>query len=674
MPSSRNGDGLDRLPGRVLFLSQDPDKVQRQIHGEDLTLQAALPLRDGVSVDEIAPTWVCYYFGERLEDFPYLGLACGGSYPFAEGSVVRGGFQVVVSGLRHGSQGFREAALFAEFAAGIRLVMARSFDPVYRSIARTWACSPAPTSASWNPCGGASPCPWNWFTRGQDPLTAEIIRSGGLFGYTLARMALAANRPCLTHRGPDPGSRTRAAGPHDPGREDPGPGGGHGPGLALRGHGRPARRGPWGRPAGARRLALLPRDRHQPGRRHAGHVPGRAGALPDPARILAFRDHFCLVGRFPAPTGPARLPGSGPAAAGVPGRLLRRPRHPPARGSAGGPAEGISHVVMAEHYVLPGQVVLGTDAHACHSGALGALAFGVDAADMANAWVTGDVRITVPPTCLVRLGGQAAARSARQGPGAAPADPPGPARRAGWRAHPGVPGRGPGGPGHRRAGHPHQHGPGVRGPDRAHRPGRRRPCGSSGSGEASTWSLEPWMRSDPDAVYALVVEVDCGQVVPMVAAPGDPGNALAVDRLERDVPVDIAYVGSCTGGKREDIERVHEVVRWALDRGLTLPLQVQLFIQLGSEDVRRHAEAQGWLSAFEEAGARVISPGCGACIHAGPGVSTRPEQVTIGAFNRNFPGRSGPGSVWLASPATVAASAFMGRIATFQDLRAAVGP
>ena len=106
----------------------------------------------------------------------------------------------------------------------------------------------------------------------------------------------------------------------------------------------------------------------------------------------------------------------------------------------------------------------------------------------------------------------------------------------------------------------------------------------------------------------------------MVAAPGLPGNVLPVARLERDVPVDIAYVGTCTGGKREDIRRAYEVARWALDRGLTLPLQVQLFIQVGSEDVRRHAEAQGWLSAFEEAGARVISPGCGACIHAGPGL------------------------------------------------------
>ena len=120
-----------RLPGRVLFLSEDPVAVQRQLHGENLTLGAALPLRDGVSVDEITPSWVCYYFGERLQDFPYLGFLCGGQFPFTEGSVARGRFQVAVSGEQHGRHGPREAALFAEYSAGIRLVVARSFDPSY---------------------------------------------------------------------------------------------------------------------------------------------------------------------------------------------------------------------------------------------------------------------------------------------------------------------------------------------------------------------------------------------------------------------------------------------------------------------------------------------------------------------------------------------------------------
>jgi 3-isopropylmalate/(R)-2-methylmalate dehydratase large subunit len=68
------------------------------------------------------------------------------------------------------------------------------------------------------------------------------------------------------------------------------------------------------------------------------------------------------------------------------------------------------------------------------------------------------------------------------------------------------------------------------------------------------------------------------------------------------------------------------------------------------------------MAAFEAVGAVVLGSSCGACINAGPGVSTRADQVTISAINRNFPGRSGPGQMWLASPATVAASALAGRI------------
>ncbi len=75
------------------------------------------------------------------------------------------------------------------------------------------------------------------------------------------------------------------------------------------------------------------------------------------------------------------------------------------------------------------------------------------------------------------------------------------------------------------------------------------------------------------------------------------------------------------------------------------------------------------LDVFERAGVELIEPGCGACVGAGPGVSEREDQVTISAINRNFPGRSGPGQVWLASPSTVAASAIAGRVVSFAQLR-----
>jgi 3-isopropylmalate/(R)-2-methylmalate dehydratase large subunit len=138
---------------------------------------------------------------------------------------------------------------------------------------------------------------------------------------------------------------------------------------------------------------------------------------------------------------------------------------------------------------------------------------------------------------------------------------------------------------------------------------------------------------------------------------------VALAELGEAVPIHIAYLGSCTGGKREDLRRAYEVVRVAAEAGRRVPEGVRFFVQCGSEDVRRHAEEQGWLAAFEAVGAVVLGSSCGACINAGPGVSTRPDEVTISAINRNFPGRSGPGQMWLASPATVAASALAGRIA-----------
>jgi 3-isopropylmalate/(R)-2-methylmalate dehydratase large subunit len=97
--------------------------------------------------------------------------------------------------------------------------------------------------------------------------------------------------------------------------------------------------------------------------------------------------------------------------------------------------------------------------------------------------------------------------------------------------------------------------------------------------------------------------------------------------------------------------------------------RVKFYLQFGSQDVRDYCVRHGMVSTFEAAGVALIEPGCGACIGAGPGVSTSAEQVTVSAINRNFPARSGPGRVWLASPATVAASALGGRIISFKQLR-----
>jgi 3-isopropylmalate/(R)-2-methylmalate dehydratase large subunit len=183
------------------------------------------------------------------------------------------------------------------------------------------------------------------------------------------------------------------------------------------------------------------------------------------------------------------------------------------------------------------------------------------------------------------------------------------------------------------------------------------------------FTIEPWMRSDPGAAYADTIVLDGTRLSPMVAAPGDPGNGRALGSIAQRPKVDIAYGGSCTAGKREDFDHYHAVLRWAADRGLRAAPHVKLYLQFGTADVRDYCIAQGYLAAFDAVGAELLQPACGACANCGPGASTDTQQVTVSAINRNFPGRSGPGSVWLASPPTVAASAIAGKLLSFDELK-----
>jgi len=174
------------------------------------------------------------------------------------------------------------------------------------------------------------------------------------------------------------------------------------------------------------------------------------------------------------------------------------------------------------------------------------------------------------------------------------------------------------------------------------------------------------LASDPDAGYAHMLDIDVGELRPMVALPGDPGNGRAIDELGVRVPVDIAYAGSCTAGKREDMDMYARVFARSAAIGLRVAPRVRCYVQFGSQEVKRYAEQLGYVELFRAVGAEVLEPSCGACINAGPGVSLDRETVTVSAINRNFPGRSGPGQVYLASPYTVAASAIAGYITAWQ--------
>jgi len=158
------------------------------------------------------------------------------------------------------------------------------------------------------------------------------------------------------------------------------------------------------------------------------------------------------------------------------------------------------------------------------------------------------------------------------------------------------------------------------------------------------------------------------------AKPGDPGRGLALVDLQEHVRIDIAYGGSCTAGKREDFDHYHAVLAWGMAQGLKVPKGVQVFLQYGTTAVRDYCITQGYDKTFAALGVRILQPSCGACANCGPGSSTDAAQVMVSAINRNFPGRSGPDQVWLASPPTVMASALAGELISFEALRQRTRP
>jgi len=643
--------------GRILLLCEDPYWIRQQLEGQDLSLDEALPLRDQISTDEITPGWVCYYFDNRLGDFPYLGLRCGGEFPLKEHSVRRGGFVASVAGKRRGKGSSREASPYAEYCAGIRLVIAESFERIYLQNCQNLGLLASTDFGLIERIRSGEAIPLSEFTQGLDPITAEIVRRGGLFTFNRARMNGEFTMPTPAH-GPRPMTLAEKiiarnavvdAASGKVGLESVRPG----DGVFVKTHWRFSHE--YVTPMAASFLK---------------DAMGEDVVLREPGRILAFRDHLTFLEQ----SMDAEKRQSG--LLDVAKRLKTAQESFCARHGirlhgelAGGGSEGICHSLMSERYAEPGQVVVGTDSHTSHSGALGCLAFGVGTTDIANAWITGDVRVTVPPTIRVNLRGH-------MKPGISAKD-----LVLHLLHQPFI-----------REGHAIGHVIEYSGEALAYLNTDERATLTNMAAEIGGFSglvipdaetlrfiqerrgvelfLEDWMISDPDAEVAYAIDVDCTALECMVAIPGDPGNGLPVEAMEESVRVDIAYGGSCTGGKREDIARMYEVVAWAVAGGMILPPWVQFYIQFGSEDVRQFAMEQGWIPLFEEAGAHLLGPGCGACINAGPGVSHRPGQVTISAVNRNFPGRSGPGQVWLASPATVAASAFAGKIVSFEGLKA----
>ncbi len=644
-----------RFDGRVLFLTEDAALVRDQLAGADLAWDANdafHALRHEISTDEITPGWVCLHHDATLGRFAYVGVTCGDGgarvTPVGEGAVRAGGFSVSVAGRRRGKGSSREQAPYAERAAGIRLLVAESFERIYRQNAINLGMLVTTDFSVLESVRRGEDIPLSFFTEGEDAVTRGIVEAGGLLPYTRLRLAGDASPPGL---GSPPGPMTLAEK------------------ILARHAVRDAAAGACGvaavSPGDAGFVRADWRFSHEYVTPMAANAfeeeLGAAALVADPESVLLFRDHLALLGEVMPEERKRR--GLLALAEGLAARqeefaLAQRIR-------LHGAGDGICHALMLERYALPGQLVVGSDSHTTHAGALGALAFGIGTTEVACAWLSRDVRVKVPATIRVVLTGSRPAGVAAKDVMLA------------LLAHPAVRNGGAIGKVLEYTGEA----VGAMSVD-------ERATLTNMAAEAGAFAgivapdettarflvqrrglpLEEARRactdlaSDPDAAFDSVLTLDVSVLAPLVALPGDPGNSVRIADLALPVPIDIAYGGSCTAGKREDMEMLAAVLGEGLARGRRVSPGVRFYVQFGSRDVREWCREKGFLDLFERAGAITIEPGCGACIAAGPGVSTRPDEVTVSAINRNFPGRSGPGSVYLASPYVVAASALAGRI------------
>jgi 3-isopropylmalate/(R)-2-methylmalate dehydratase large subunit len=652
-----------RFDGRVLFLADDAALVRGQLEGQDLAWPLQVPLRDNISTDEITPAYICYYYDERLGDFPYLGLKAGEDFPITPGSVKAGGFVCSVSGKRRGKGSSREASPYAEMMAGVRLVIAESIERIYRENCQNLGILTSTDFSLIERLRSGEEIPLSEFTAGEGEITRGIIEYGGLFQYNVARLQGKVQVPA-----PATGARPMTLAEKIVARHWVGD---LGRGDVGRSHVRPGDEGfvrtdiRFSHEYVTPMAAIFWRE-----------FVGENEKIVDPESVFLFRDHLTFLDV--AMTEERKAQGlldlalelkakqeefSEQQGVKLYGELPRLGRMA-VRGS-----EAICHSKILEQHALPGHLIIGSDSHTPHAGAIGAVAFGVGTTAVFNSWLTKDVRLKVPPSVLVRVRGRKPdnvtakdfmlqilrqpyvkngnaigkiVEYAGEAVEALSIDER--ATMTNMAAEVGA-------------------FTGIVRPDEKAVEFLQR---ERGMDPAEVRPLLEGLHSDDGAEYETVIEIDAAELQPMIALPGDPGNGMFIGELGGPVKVDIAYAGSCTAGKKSDMDMYASVFKGALERGHKVHPEVQCFIQVGSQEVKRYCEEQGYLDVFERVGAQFIEPSCGACINAGPGVSYDRETVTVSAINRNFPGRSGPGQLYLASPYTTAASAIAGRISVWE--------
>src|SRR6266498_4086014 len=580
-----------KFTGRILLLTEDTSLIRAQLEAQgdarerleaELTarlLNGDLSLMSNISTDEITPGWVCFYYDETLGQYVYVGMRDGA---VKKDEVKNGGFAVVVSGLSNGCGSSRETAPFAERAAGIQLVIAKSIEKIYGQNCQNIGLLTSTDLGLVDRIRRGEEIALTEFTNGLDSISQNIVEYGGLFNYNKARLAGHISPPPIETKKRAMTIVEKIIARHA---------------FVSAGNigAEPAK------PGDALFAMADVRFSHEYVTPMAESLfkqaLGADARVSEPESVFAFRDHLTFLSRVMSPKhremvllekadGLATTQQDFTARQGI--RLYGE--------NPEGGSEAICHNAVVEDLALPGQIVIGTDSHTCMAGVLGCFAFGVGSTDMANAWFTKDIRIRVPETVRYMLKGKKRADIAAkdvmlvilsseymktsQGIGKVLE---------------------------------------FAGEDLRNWSMDERATLTNMSVEAggTTGIIEPdettldyivqmrgldakevrkgFTYSDVDAEYAAVFEINLDEIRPMVALPGDPRNGIPIDQLPSEVKIDAAYGGSCTGGKMADMDMYAEVLQNALAQGKRVAPGVHLYIQFGSQKIKQYARERGYI-------------------------------------------------------------------------------
>ena len=636
---------------RILFLTKDLNLIRQQIDG-DLNLKMddlnVSELLDDINTDVMTPAWVCFdHDPVAIAENAYAGLLHGGKRVVPPRGLIEGNFEVIVSGMRKGTGSSRETAAQCERWSGIRIIIASSFAPIHErnniNLGQLMG-----DHEMLRRLQGGEEINIDEFAENYDPLTRLIITSGGLFSFAEKLGRGVIQVPSESH---PPRPMTMVEKILSKKRID--------------GRGKPTRSGDvviaqvdggYSHEFTTAQVHSFLQERY-----------GNDYKIVNPNKFAVFEDHLLY-----AMSNPKFRPFEDKISTL---RSLQNEfqRHTGVRdySAKNGVSPGICHQVAREEFIDIGDLILATDSHTCMGGGGNALAYGVGATEYAALIHSGFTFVRVPESIRFELIGALADNCTAKDV------------MLHILLHYAL----------------HEHtldrviefgGEGMNSlsmDERATLCNMATECSAkSGICEADQKTYD-WLNQrreglekssrrispDPEAIYdGGKYTIDLSTIRPMVAHPGkpdkgipsDPTNGAFVDDIGH-VPIDIAYGGSCTAGKEKDLLDYARVCKEAKKNGREVADHVSFIIQFGSIIVAEMARREGLVELFDSVGVQLIEPGCGACIGAGPGVSTNREQITVSAINRNFQGRSGPGKLYLASPLTVAASAFAGYITAY---------